>query len=85
MVINDKVCLLSLIDVIITLGKRNIALRGNCNKETSEEDGNFIFFVNWKSSFDLVWKEHIEQKICYEKYLSPLAQNEFIVANWNQK
>jgi hypothetical protein len=37
-----------------------------------------MFFVNWKSSFDLVLKEHIEQKISYGKYLSPLAQNEFI-------
>ncbi|CAG2185181.1 unnamed protein product [Mytilus edulis] len=72
--------LLSPIDynVIITLGKRNIALRGNWNKEISEEDGNFMFFVNWKSSFDLVLKEHIEQKCSYGKYLSPLAQNEFI-------
>ncbi|CAG2212940.1 unnamed protein product [Mytilus edulis] len=64
--------------VIITLGKRNIALRGNWNKEISEEDGKFHVFVNWKSSFDLVLKEHIEQKCSYGKYLSPLAQNEFI-------
>jgi hypothetical protein len=64
-------------DLSYTLGKRNIAFRGNWNMETSEEDGNFMFFVNWKSSFDLVLKEHIEQKISYVKYLSPLAQNEY--------
>jgi hypothetical protein len=57
---------LSLIDVIITLGKRNIACRGNWNKEAPEDDGNVMFFVNWKSSFDLVLKEHIEQKISLE-------------------
>ena len=74
----NRASLLFLIDVIITLGKRNIAFRGNWNMGTSEEDGNFMFFVNWKSSFDLVLKEHIEQKISYGKYLSPLAQNEFI-------
>ncbi|CAC5381162.1 unnamed protein product [Mytilus coruscus] len=74
----NRASLLSLIDVIITLGKRNIALRGNWNKEISEEDGNFMYFVNWKSSFDLVLKEHIEQKCSYGKYLSPLIQNEFI-------
>ena len=60
---------ITLIDVIITLGKRNIEFRGNWNKETSEEDGNFMLFVNWKSSFDLVLKEHIEKKISYGKYL----------------
>jgi hypothetical protein len=65
----NRASLLSLIDVVITLGKRNIAFRRNWNKETSEEGGNFMFFVNWKSSFDLVLKEHIEQKISYGKYL----------------
>ena len=74
----NRASLLSLIDVIITLGKRNIACRGIWNKEAPEEVGNVMFFVNWKSSFDLVLKEHIEQKISYGKYLSPLAQNEFI-------
>ena len=56
----NRASLLSLIDVIITLCKRNIAFRGNWNKEASEEDGNCMFFVNWKSSFDLVLKEHID-------------------------
>jgi hypothetical protein len=34
----NKASLLSLIDVIITLGKRNIAFRGNWNEATSEAD-----------------------------------------------
>ena len=42
----NRASLLSLIDVIITLGNRNIAFRGNWNKETTEEDGHVMFFVN---------------------------------------
>ena len=37
--------LLSIIDVVMTLGMRAVALRGNWNKEENEEDGNFLFFV----------------------------------------
>lgn len=74
----NRAKLLSLIDVIITLAKRNIAFRGSWNKDTSEEDGNFMFFIHWKSNFDKVLKEHLEQERSYGKYLSPMAQNEFI-------
>ena len=38
-----------IIDIIITLGKRNIAFRGNRNKELLEEDGHYMYFVNWKA------------------------------------
>jgi hypothetical protein len=42
----NRASLLSLIDVIITLGNRNISFRGNWNKETTEDDGHVMFFVN---------------------------------------
>lgn len=52
----NRAALTSIIDIIITLGKRNIAFRGNWNKEISEEDGNFMFFINWKATFDETFK-----------------------------
>ena len=44
--------LISIIDIIITLGKRNTAFRGNWNKDFLEKDGNVMYFVNWKERFD---------------------------------
>ena len=48
---NRKI-LLSIVDVIVTLGKRNIGLRGSWDKVKKKEDGNFQFFVDWKAVFD---------------------------------
>ncbi|XP_056017385.1 52 kDa repressor of the inhibitor of the protein kinase-like [Ostrea edulis] len=75
----NRAALTSIIDIIITLGKRNIAFRGNWNKEISEEDGNFMFFINWKATFDETLKWHISKENPYGKYLTPRAQNEFIL------
>jgi hypothetical protein len=57
----SRVALISIIDFIITLDKRNIAFRGNWNKELLEEDGNFMCFVNWKAKFDETLK-YFERK-----------------------
>ncbi|VDI15927.1 Hypothetical predicted protein [Mytilus galloprovincialis] len=70
--------LLSIIDVIIVLGQRNIALRGNWDKISHQEDGNFQFFINWKSNFDTVLKDHLETAHKSMTNLSPQIQNELI-------
>ena len=44
--------ILSVIDVILALGQRGIPFRGNWDKKEKSEDGNFMYFVNWKSAFD---------------------------------
>jgi hypothetical protein len=49
---------LSIIDIIISLGQRGIPFRGDWDKVKKAEDGNFAFFVNWKSKFDTELKEH---------------------------
>lgn len=50
---NNRAILLSIIDVIISLGQRNYSLRGHgWNKDTKREDGNFDFFLHWKAQFD---------------------------------
>ena len=41
----EKEILLSIIDIVVALEKRNIPFRGHTwNKETKREDGNFDFF-----------------------------------------
>ncbi|CAG2199848.1 unnamed protein product [Mytilus edulis] len=72
---NRKV-LLSIIDVIIVLGQRNIALRGNWDKKLKKEDGNFRFFVDWKAKTDVVLKTHLQSP--GPSYLSPDIQNDII-------
>ena len=34
------------------VGQRGIAFRGNYDKDTKEEDGNYIFFIKWIFEFD---------------------------------
>jgi hypothetical protein len=68
-----------IIDIIITLGKRNIAFRGNRNKKLLEEDGHYMYFVNWKAKFDETLKWHISKENPHGKYLSPRAHNEFVL------
>ena len=74
---NRKI-LLSIVDVIVTLGKRNIGLRGSWDKVKKKEDGNFQFFVDWKAVFDQHLKHHIEKGARNAQYISPTTQNELI-------
>ena len=74
---NRKI-LLSIVDVIVTLGKRNIGLRGSWDKVKKKEDGNFQFFVDWKAVFDQDLKHHIEKGARNAQYISPMTQNELI-------
>lgn len=70
--------ILSIIDITISLGLRGIPLRGNWDKVEKSEDGNFAYFVNWKSNFDEDLKEHMEHASGNGKYTSPMIQNEII-------
>ena len=67
--------ILSIIDIIISLGQRGIPLRGNWDKEAKSDYGNFAFFVNWKSSFHEDLKEHLKHAT---DNTSPMIQNEII-------
>ena len=56
--IHTKGGILSIIDVILALGQRGIPLRGNWDKKEGCEDGNFVYFVKWKSQFHGDLKDH---------------------------
>ena len=70
--------LLSIIDVVIRLGMRAVALRGNWNKEENEEDVNFLFFVKWKATFDKALEDHLRHAPKNAKFTSPRIQNEIV-------
>ena len=70
--------ILSVIDAVISLGQRGIAFRGNWDHSAQEEDGNFSFFVNWKSRYDQELSDHLKYAPENAKYTSPRIQNEII-------
>lgn len=81
----NREILISIIDLVIVLGKRNISFRGHTwNKETKREDGNFDFFLHWKSKFDPVLKHHLEHCQKNASYTSPIIQNELITLAGNE-
>ena len=57
---------------------RGAPLRGNWVKKTGEENGNFIFFLNWKSEFDKDLEDHLKHAPGNAKFSSPRIQNEII-------
>ena len=65
---------------MLALGKRGLALRGTWDKDTRVEDGNFNFFIKWKSKFDAVLKPHLDTASRNATYLSPQIQNELIAS-----
>ncbi len=76
---SNRADLLSIIDVVIALGQRNVPFRGHgWNKESRREDGNFDYFLHWKSHFDPVLKEHLQHGKRNASYKSPKIQNELI-------
>ena len=68
----------SIIDIVIALGQRGISLRGNWDPSKRNEDGNFSFFVDWKSKYDPELKDHLDHASGNAKYTSPRIQNEII-------
>lgn len=70
--------ILSIIDIVIALGQRGIAFRGNWAQSAKAEDGNFSFFVDWKSKYDQKLEEHLKHAPENAKYTSPYIQNEII-------
>ena len=57
---------------------RGAPLRGNCVKKSGEENGNFIFFLNWKSEFDKDLEDHLKHAPGNANFTSPRIQNEII-------
>ena len=75
----NRAILLSIIDVVIVLGKRNVPFRGhNWDKTTHREDGNFDFFLHWRAELDPVLKGHLQTSKKNASYTSPQVQNELI-------
>lgn len=74
----NKKALLAILDVIVSLAKRGIPLRGNWCKEKMEEDGNFNFFVNWKAQDNNDLAAHLKNAPRNARYLSPRVQNQLI-------
>ncbi|KAM3843293.1 52 kDa repressor of the inhibitor of the protein kinase-like [Diretmus argenteus] len=70
--------LLSILDVIVCLGQRNIAFRGRWDSEGGNETGNFHHFIDWKAEFDSTLKRHLQTAPKNAMYLSPRTQNELI-------
>ena len=76
--IRAKKGLLAIIDTIIKLAMRGVALRGDWVKKCGKENGNFIFFLNWKSEFDKNLNDHLQYSPGNAKFTSPRIQNEII-------
>lgn len=70
--------MLSILDVITTLAVRGIPLRGNWNSQQHREDGNFDYFIEWKSRLDSILRNHLDTSPRNARYLSPQIQNELI-------
>ena len=56
--VRAKKGLLSIIDVVIRLGMRGVALRGNWNKEENEEE--FLIFCEMESNFRQSFRRSFE-------------------------
>lgn len=69
---------LSIIDEVIALGLRGIPLRDNWDLSKRNEEGNFSFFVDWKSKYDPELKGHLDHASGNAKYTSPRIQNEIV-------
>ena len=74
----NRAILLSILEVITSLAVRGIPLRGNWDSLQHQEDGNFDYFIEWKSRFNSILRSHLDTSSRNTCYLSPLIQNEFI-------
>ena len=70
--------LLRILDVILSLGKRGVPLRGSWRKEAKEEDSNFAFFVKWKAQDNPEFASFLKDAPRNATYLSPEIQNQLI-------
>ena len=57
----NRSILLSIIDVVIALGQRNVPFHGHqWSKQTHRENGNFDFFIHWKAQYDAILADHLQ-------------------------
>ena len=75
-VMSNRKSILSIIDIIMCLGQRNMTFPGTWEEES--KNGNFRHFVSWKAEFDSTLKQHLQAAPQNGKYLSPKTQNELI-------
>ena len=59
------------------MGRRTLPLRAY-DKDSGKEDGNFQYFIEWKSTFDPILAEHVSHCKRNATYLSTQVQNKFI-------
>ena len=77
-IMKHRAIIMSIIDIIIVLGQRNIPLRGHSwSKDTRSEDGNFEYFLQWKAE-DPCLQQHIKSCRKNASYKSAHIQNELI-------
>ena len=74
----NRKTLLSILDVIISLSRRGIPVRGRWRKEAHEEDSNFNFFMKWKAMDNTALASHLQHCPRNAQYLSPQIQNELL-------
>lgn len=69
-----------ILDVIVTLARCNVALRGHRENYTviDSQSGNFLNIIDLLSRYDPLLSSHLENKNSKIKYLSPKIQNELI-------
>ncbi|XP_068759728.1 zinc finger MYM-type protein 1-like [Montipora capricornis] len=59
-------------------------LRGNWDPSKRDEDGNFSFFVDWKSKYDPELKDHLDHASGNAKYTSPRIHKWSVMADETQ-
>lgn len=78
LIAKNNAIMLAIIDVIYTLGVKGIALRGCWDKSKGQEDGCFVFFLEWIAKRDAILAKHLCSGPANGKYTSPTIQNEII-------
>ena len=67
----NRTILLSILDVITTLAVQGIPLRGNWNSQQNGKDGNFDYFIEWKSRFGSILWNYLDTSPRNSFHLSP--------------
>jgi hypothetical protein len=79
LIVKNRATMLSILDVIMALGKCCLPLRGSWEKEARKENSVFRYFIHWKAGFDDILSIHLKKCPRNAQYLSPTTQNELIL------
>ena len=58
----NKNIILSILGVILQMGRRNISLRGSCDVNIRKNMGIFQYFVYWNAEFDPILNNYLSKK-----------------------